>query len=528
MEDFQALARAPKRRRPARRIASTALIAAGLIGSFALQARADALDDLLERLKERNVITEEEYKSLKDTREGERAVARERRKEVNEQQTKAEEVKKDGVQGWFRDGVVFESADKKTSIGITGRVQLDFRKFTGDDLVGTDTFDVRRAYLGVGGKFWDYYTFDVTADFAGLAGNTTTSVCTAAGLNANGDPACTATTNVVNNTGSHLDVAWLNAAWFKPAQFRFGQFKMPFSIEELTSSRFIDFQERSFVNALVPAKERGIMVHGEPVPGLFYGVAASTGEGKNLNESNAEVDKIDLIARVGANFAQFANTPNMVLHGALAYSTGTIRGNSSAPNFRTEARGNTIFSTTAFSSQATDEVDRTRMGAEAALAFGPVKLQAEYVKVDFDGDSTNAAGDTTKFDRALKAYYVSLNWLVTGEKWADAYRAGTFARVKPQKNFKPGGGGAGAWELGARLSRFDAGDFVGAGGFSGSADTDKATGLTLGVKWLPTPNTRFMLNFIRTKFDDELLIGGTGGAQTDTEKAVTLRAQFDF
>ncbi len=484
--------------------------AIGLLFGVQLPARADALDNLIERLKTKGVISEEEYNEIKDLREGERNVARQRRKEANEEMTKAEEVKKNGVQGWFRDGVVFESADKKTSIGINGRIQLDFRKFTGEDAIGTDTFDVRRAYLGVTGKFWDYYTFDLTADFAGLAGNTTTNVCTNSA-----QPNC-ATTSVVNGTGSHLDVGWLNAAWFKPAQFRFGQFKMPFSIEELTSSRFIDFQERSFVNALVPAKERGIMVHGEPVPGMFYGVAVSTGEGKNLNESNAIVDKVDLIGRVGANFATFAKKPDMVMHAAVAISDGTLRGNSAAPSFRTEARGNTLFSTGSLGSSATDEVDRTRMGAEAALAFGPVKLQAEYAKVDFDGG-------TSTDDRSLKAYYVSVNWLVTGEKWADAYRAGAFGRVKPKNNFTPGGGGKGAWEVGVRMSKFDAGDFVGAG--IANNRTDEATGITLGVKWLPTPNTRFLLNVIRTKFDDDLTLGGE---VTDTEKAVTLRAQFDF
>jgi phosphate-selective porin OprO and OprP len=244
----------------------------------------------------------------------------------------------------------------------------------------------------------------------------------------------------------------------------------------------------------------------------------STGEGKNLNESNAIVDKVDVIGRVGANFATIANKPEMVIHTALAYSNGTLRGNSAAPSLRTEARGNTIFSTGNFSSTATDEVDRTRMGAEAALAYGPIKLQAEYVKADFDGKS-----GTTNFDRGLKAYYVSVNWLVTGEKWADAYRAGAFSRIKPKNNFKPGGGGAGAWEVGARMSKFDAGDFVGAG--IASNRTDEATGVTLGVKWLPSPNTRFLLNFIRTKFDDELTFGSE---TTDSEKAVTLRAQFDF
>jgi phosphate-selective porin OprO and OprP len=384
-------------------------------------------------------------------------------------------------------------------------------------VVGTDTFDIRRAYLTAQGKLWDYYTFDLTGDFAGLSGSSAT-VCTAVGT-VNGQPACTATTPVAAQSNSHLDVAWFNAGWWKQAQFRFGQFKMPFSLEELTSSRFIDFQERSLVNTFVPAKERGFMVHGEPVPGLFYGVALSTGQGKNNNESNRLVDSNDLIARVGANFAQFLNQPDNVYHVALDYSSGKVP-STSAPSLRTEGRGNTFFSTGAFGVKT----DRDRMGAEASVAIGPVKLQAEYVDNNFSG---------TGFDRDIKAYYVAANWLITGEKYADAYRAGAYGRIRPKSNFSPTGPGKGAWELGVRLSKFDGSDFTDAGpGQLTSGLTDKAKSLTVGLKWLPTPNTRFLLNYVKTDFDDEITFSQAGNPtaskKVDAETAITLRAQFDF
>ncbi len=52
---------------------------------------------------------------------------------------------------------------------------------------------------------------------------------------------------------------------------------MPISVDQLTSSRFIDFHERSILNDFIPGKERGVMLHGEPKKGIFYGVAVSTG-----------------------------------------------------------------------------------------------------------------------------------------------------------------------------------------------------------------------------------------------------------
>jgi hypothetical protein len=81
-------------------------------------------------------------------------------------------------------------------------------------------------------------------------------------------------------------------------QVRMGAFKMPFSFEEMTSSRFIDFQERSLVNAFVPGKDQGLMIHGEPVKNTFgYAVAAMNGSGKNTDEANAVVDDKEMIVR---------------------------------------------------------------------------------------------------------------------------------------------------------------------------------------------------------------------------------------
>jgi len=54
-----------------------------------------------------------------------------------------------------------------------------------------------------------------------------------------------------------LDIAYINLGWWQPEQLRVGLFKMPFSLEEVTSDNYTDFQEHSFANALVPAKERG-------------------------------------------------------------------------------------------------------------------------------------------------------------------------------------------------------------------------------------------------------------------------------
>ena len=470
-----------------RKLTLAALAGAALSLAGAAHAQqSPILDDLLEKLKDKGVLTQEEFDALKAARDEERTQQRAERRQraLREAQEteKAEKARADApstLTGRFKEGFTFESGDKQNSISLSGRVHGDYRYFTDD--TAPNTFDVRRAYLGVSGRLYDVYTFDVTGDFA--------------------------------QSGTTLDVAWFNAAWFKPAQLRIGQFKMPFSIEELTSSRFIDFQERSLMNTLVPAKERGLMVHGDPFKGVNYGLALSNGQGKNNNETNVEVDSPDLIGRVAANAAEWISQPNMVLHGAVSYSTGTLQGGSQPlGTVRTEARGATFFSTANMGTTAT-EVDRERLGGELSLAWGPIKVQGEYTQANFDW-SVGAAS----FDNDIDAYYLMAGWMITGETYAKAYRNGAYRAIVPNKPF--GSGGWGAWEVALRYSEFDASDFTASTNF-----TNKADAFTVGLKWIPVTNVRFYLNYVDTQFDTPIRVNGE---QYDDEQAVTLRAAIYF
>lgn len=264
------------------------------------------------------------------------------------------------------------------------------------------------------------------------------------------------------------------------------------------------------MNALVPAKERGIMVHGEPFKGLNYGVALSNGQGKNNNETSVELDRPDIIARVTGNAAEWLQQPDMVLHAGLAYSSGTLAGNSAVPAGRTEARGVTFFQAGNLAPSASTDVDRQRLGGELSLARGPFKLQGEYIKATYDTESSS--------DRDIDAYYLAASWLITGESYAKAYRGGAYRAIAPNRPL--GSGGWGAFEVALRYSDFDAGDFTPSAGF-----TNKADSWTLGLKWIPVTNLRFYLNYVQTDFDTPITVNGK---QHDDEKAVTLRAALYF
>lgn len=473
--------------------------------------KGDKTVRLLEKLRDKGIITEEEFREVVGETADESADVRaeRRRKAFQEAQQQSQvEAQKEQFAGRFNNGINFQSGDGRNAFALSGRVQADYRNFS--EATSAATFDVRRAFVTLQGKWNEYLTWDITGDLA----------------------------NLVNN--SHLEFAWINIAYSEGLQFRMGQFTMPFSMEEQQSDRWLDFQERSLVNNLVPQKERGFMMHGLPYTGVTYGLALSTGQGKNNNDAVAVKANNDIIGRATINFAELAGLEaKSVLHFAGAFSVGDLP-TGFGLNQRTEARGITFFNTQPFTGES---VTRTRTGIEAALAYGPVKVQGEYVLSNFSG--TSIANQS--YDRNIRASYVEVLWMLTGERYAEAYRNGVFGRIVPIQNYTPGGRSLGAWELGLRLSSYDASDFttanaagtgrLGAGARAGNVafaatSTNKANAITAQLKWTWTPNLRFYLNYVDTRFDTPIAVnpnyGGLTNFTTDRERAITVRANYDF
>ena len=482
---------------------------------FGANAFADSTDDLLNALIAKGVLTEEEGQLLVKGRELEK-----------EAKLKKPELK-------FKDGMTIETPDGKHSISLNGRLHADYRNFTNYDSSNTgvntaaasDTFDIRRARIGLKGKLYENYEFEVSADLASPTNSTQPG-----------------------GTNSVLDVAFLNINYFKQAQLRLGQFKMPMNLEKVTSSNYTDFMERSYVNQFAPNEDRGVMLWGIPKDGFTYALALSNGEGKNRNEKDSRVDSMEYLARGTVNFAQLMDNKDAVYHIGAAFSTTdlskTSSNTTSDTNFlagsnavRTEGRGVNFFTfpTMVGIANVDTAIERQRAALEGVVAYGPVKLQTEYMKTNFNGNLTA----TKSFDVDVNTWYAEALWMITGEKYADMYKDGTFGAIKPKNNFEMGKDGMGAWELGLRYSKFDASDFnsplfVGAAAtaangiasaVSTTANTFKADAWTAGIKFVPNPNTRFLINYIRTSFDTPITIAGK---PEDSENAITMRAQYNF
>jgi len=208
---------------------------------------------------------------------------------------------------------------------VTGRVHFDVRSVNDaginaiadrDSASTADNFELRRARIGIVGTI----NKDIAYELVG---------------------------NAVGGNTNFVDTGWINYGFNKSAQFRAGRFKQPFSLEELTSSNSIDFMERSYGNQMVPGKKLGMMLHGEPLAGLVYGVSAYADGFNEVTNSNYMGSKAAL--RLAYNAAQAWGAEDTVLHFGVANTQGnsqTLPSNSG--NIQGAAETNTRATIVAF------------------------------------------------------------------------------------------------------------------------------------------------------------------------------------
>lgn len=454
------------------------LIPALVASMFAAQTPAvyaDATQDLIDALVTKGVLTEDEGALLGKGRASEK-------KSEGSVSKKLELVSPDG----------------KSTLKVSGRVQMDYRYFDAspDSKDEEDEFSMRRVYLGVDGKYNEFIGYKAVAELK------------------DGD--------------FILGEAYLNLGYFEPAQFTFGQFKTSMSLEERTSSRFTNFTERSYVNnaGITEGKDTGVMLHGTPTKGFNYSLAVVNGYGMNKGMSDNDDDSLAYIAHADIDLATMNKWEGKVFHIGASAKMHDIDVDNYMTNVKMEqstiGKGSKFYAASA-NSGVTD-TDLTTIGGELAFASGPWKVQGEYATTNLDSNLD---------DQDINAYYVEAGWLITGENYSDSYKSksmgGKFDRIKPNSNFNPENGkGIGAWEVALGYSMFDASDITeaSAGYDITAAMANEAKSLRAGLKWILDPNTRMMLSYVDTDFD----VSGNTSTYTgiDDEQAINFRAQFDF
>ncbi len=507
-----------------------------------LEARVKTLESLVEEQAERNKKLEELLKQEQESKpvdKPEKSVA-EDKKDADKEKDKAKDDAKDNkpkveeyevgsdnkMSGIWKNGIEFTSADKASKVHIGGRTQFDAVAFADSNaFLGTgansvrdaDAVDFRRARLRVDGVM--YSTMEWCAEYDLVN-------------SANSDPAvpATDTDGRVIHVPAPTDLWWSFNEVPVIGGLRIGNQKEPIGLEHMTSSRFLDFMERSYNQDLFTGAFNNGFSPGIAMSRTVLDDRASVNLGVYKNTSN--------VFEYGVGDGEYALTGRLtclpyydeaskgraLLHLGIS---GSIRDTDSTMRYR--ARGSlrngpgalnpVLGDTGSFASSQQD-----LFGLEAAAVYGPWLFQSEYIGSTSKGP-TGLVNSLPQGRYYAEGFYVEALVFLTGEhrEYENRFGGGAFGRVVPNENayFVKGLRRAiftkGAWQVGIRYSRADLNDR----GLEGGVLDD----ITLGLNWFLNPNTKIQWNYTATWRDART---AAGPFADDDIHGVGMRFAHDF
>lgn len=357
------------------------------------------------------------------------------------------------------DGVTYKAASGNFEVTLGGRLHVDALSFE-EGGNGFDDLAVRRARLEVSGRIGDDVRFRVDREFARQDG-------------------------------------WRNV-WvsYRPTddiEIKGGNFIVPFAMEDLQSSNRTSLMERSLVTALTPGFGLGIGArisrrHWTLAGGYFGNALGSDEDGRADERGNGVAARITT--------APIDGRGNLVHLGAAVEHRSFSNG--AATQFQSNT-GSPLAPRLIGTGMIVEPDELTNVGAEFAVARGPVLFQGQYVSTML----SRKVGPTLGFD----GWYTQASWVVTGERYDYSRRAGMLSGVNLRR-------GRDAVEVVARYSRLDLDD----------ADVARGDGsaITLGANWYLNENVRVMMNYVVSKATDV-----TGLADRESE-LIAGRLQVSF
>jgi len=371
----------------------------------------------------------------------------------------------------------FTSADGDFSLAIRALAQLDWGYYSqsagaaslpaafGPDLSSGANF--RRVYLGVQGKAFGSWSYNVNFDFGGSGGT---------------------------ETPGHIQSVYVQYDGLAPFAFRVGAYPAPASIEDGTSAGDTIFLERNAPSDLQRNIAGGdgrdavsILYLGEELFGALSYTGNKIGDGAkalaaagataapNFDEQQAVVGRLsdrfwhdsttNLV--VGINGTYVIKPPDAVAHGGATLSTtpGATALNSftlsDPPELTVDSNG-ILFATTG--SLPTNHI--SQWGAEAAGNFLNFYGQAGYYDIEVDRApialTTFAVAGTSHTqivqpsNNSFSGWYAQASWILTGEQKPYSVANGAFTAPKVAHPFGFGpDSGWGAFELAGRFSDLD-------------------------------------------------------------------------
>ncbi len=460
-------------------------------------------------------------------------------------------------------GLRFESPNKDFGVKVGGRTQIDATSFTsgpgpdqspgraGLDPTLADTVNFRRARLRVEGRMYEVYDWAAEYDFVNE-------------INVNNE--------VFPNERDAGPLTAVTDLWMQIRELpvlgivRVGNQKDPYGFEHLTSSRWLNFMERSysqdafegpFNNGFLP----GIQMFNNAYDGRL---AWQVGQFKNTNNPFGFSNTSGGSMTVGrlVYLPVFEDEGRQLVHLGLSGRTmepqrrapryDTTTGDPTGPTLpytRFRSRGsirngppgplNSIYA----DSGLINAEWQNMIGLEFVANNGPWSFQSEYFGSWLhDARLPSLAQDGFQNNRGISGQqpppgtrlgtvyyqggYAEVLYFLTGESRSYSLLESRFDRPVPRNNFyvvRDGGRrrswriSEGAWQVGARYNYLCLSD--------GEVNGGVLNGMTLGLNWLMTPNSRVYFNYDFTyrDFVNANNVNGSGGIH-----GFGTRLAFDF
>ncbi len=409
-------------------------------------------------------------------------------KEV-EQEIAAGKAKDAGTVSAGKDGIVIKSADGAYQVKMRALLDVDGRFRDGQETRPvTDTFELRRARPILEGTVGKFFDFRLAPDFG--EGKTTLF-------------------------DAYID--WRFAPWIR---LRAGKFKPPVGLERLQSASDTNFVERALPTNLVPNRDVGLQLGGDVLEGVvscaagvFNGVpdGASADLDTNDNkESEARVflqpfKRTSVLSLQNLGFGIAAtdgnNTGTLTATGLPSYKTP---GQQTFFTYRTDTPA-TLAGTTIAGGR------RHRLSPQAYWYVWRFGALAEYVE-----SYQEVLIGTSREELKNTAWQATVSFSLTDDR-------PTYRGIAPRREFDPKTRGWGALELVVRAGGLK----VDGKAFPTFADPTKSASQArehgVGVNWYLSRNVKWMLDYIRTRFED-----GDAAGDREDEKVVLNRLQVSF
>ena len=423
-----------------------------------------------------------------------KVLERERELDQETQEAKAKEAPKISIGD---KGFSFASAKGDFALQLKGILQVDSRTYMENPAtVNNDGLLLRRARPILQGTLYQDFDFLFVPDFAPSSGPT-------------------------------IYDAYANYRYSPALQFQAGKFKAPIGLEQLEADRDILFNERSLVTDLVPNRDVGFELHGDPFDGqVSYaaGIFNGTSDGANSPNVNFAGD----LAFAGRLFFQpFKKSSTEALQGfgfgaAGSYETMNVTNTASlpsttggsSPGYFTEGQQQFFAYKPKDGALVVAQDNHWRVSPQAYYYYGPFGLLGEYAISDQDVKRSGVAPFSSAHLQNT-AWEVSAGWVLTGE---DAAFAGG---VVPRHSFSPASGEWGAWQLVARYAQLNIDPHAFPHFADPAVSANSASAWSVGLNWYLNRNVMVKASFSHTTFSG-------GGVGTTVPATVTQKPENVF